>query len=71
MDALWIAAAQYFLGAAVTGLTVYVARLSRLMGVFKDFPPHRHDNGHIIYPKGYEPTPVQNINSRGASAGMD
>ena len=27
----------------------------RLASIFKDFPPHRHTNGHIFYPKGYEP----------------
>ena len=31
----------------------------RLASLFKDFPPHRHDNGHIIYPKGYEPGRVE------------
>jgi len=33
----------------------------RLSSIMKDFPPHRHDNGHILYPKGYEPPAVQNL----------
>jgi len=27
----------------------------------KDFPPNRHVNGHVIYPDGYEPTPMQRL----------
>jgi hypothetical protein len=27
----------------------------RLVSIMRDFPPHLHDNGNIIYPKGYEP----------------
>lgn len=33
----------------------------RLASILRDFPPHRHDNGHIIYPKGYEPGKVETI----------
>lgn len=33
----------------------------RLASILKDFPPHRHDNGNIIYPKGYEPSRVQTL----------
>ena len=28
----------------------------RLSSIMRDFPPHRHDNGNILYPKGYEPS---------------
>ena len=31
----------------------------RLTSIIKDFPPHRHANGNIIYPKGFEPSEVQ------------
>ena len=31
----------------------------RLASILKDFPPHRHQNGDILYPKGYEPTRAQ------------
>jgi hypothetical protein len=35
----------------------------RLASILRDFPPHRHDNGHIIYPKGYEPGVVEKSRS--------
>jgi len=28
----------------------------RLRSILMDFPPHRHTNGKILYPKGYEPS---------------
>lgn len=31
----------------------------RLRSVLKDFPPHRHINGTIIYPSGYAPTDLE------------
>ena len=34
---------------------------NRVATVLKDFPPHRHVNGHVVYPDGYEPTPVQKL----------
>ena len=33
----------------------------RLASILKDFPPHRHDNGNILYPKGYEPSAIQTL----------
>lgn len=33
--------------------------VSRLASLLKDFPPHRHLNGSIIYPRGYEPTEIE------------
>jgi len=33
----------------------------RVLDVMKDFPPHRHVNGHVIYPEGYLPTPVEEL----------
>lgn len=33
----------------------------RLVTVFRDFPPHLHVNGKILYPKGYEPPRTESI----------
>jgi hypothetical protein len=38
-----------------------VAAANRLMSVLRDFPPHRHDNGNVIYPHGFEPTKVRRL----------
>lgn len=35
--------------------------INRLIDVLKDFPPHRHENGLVIYPKDYEPGEVKRI----------
>ena len=35
--------------------------LNRWFDVLKDFPPHRHFNGRIVYPKGMEPGVVEHI----------
>lgn len=37
---------------------------NRVSTVLKDFPPHRHVNGSVIYPEGYEPTPVHRLGIR-------
>lgn len=29
--------------------------------IFREFPPHIHENGHVRYPRGYEPGIVQSI----------
>jgi hypothetical protein len=38
-----------------------IKAVNRFTDVLKDFPPHRHDNGNVIYPKGFEPTAVQRL----------
>ena len=35
--------------------------VTRILDALESFPPHRHINGHIIYPKQYEPTEVGNM----------
>lgn len=35
---------------------------NRIESVLKDFPPHRHINGNVIYPVGFEPTELGSIN---------
>lgn len=37
----------------------------RLAIILREYPPHRHDNGHILYPAGYEPGAVQKIGGLG------
>lgn len=52
---LWFHAIEIvvmFFGVAVP-IIWGVVRISSLL---KDFPPHRHVNGQILYPSGYEPT---------------
>lgn len=60
----------------VTELLLILGAVVRVVGVanrinmvLKDFPPHRHDNGNVIYPKGFEPTPIQRLNGFEHSAG--
>lgn len=34
----------------------------RLRQILSDFPPHRHINGKILFPKGYAPTDPEETN---------
>ncbi|HEX3156810.1 MAG TPA: hypothetical protein VHV32_19430 [Candidatus Angelobacter sp.] len=49
------------------------SKVSRALGTFeavlKNFPPHRHINGTIVYPDEYEPTAVQTLYPNGQSKG--
>ena len=36
-----------------------VVKVVRFVNIQKDFPPHRHINGSVLYPAGYEPGPPQ------------
>lgn len=65
---------QFHIAELLTILTAafFVIRAAnRVWSVLKDFPPHRHINGSIFYPSGFEPTHVGSIGpkERGASAG--
>lgn len=33
--------------------------INRIIDIFENFPPHRHENGLILFPKGFEPGVVQ------------
>lgn len=46
------------LGVGLGGLK----KLNHLIDLFKDFPPHRHINGFVLYPEGYEPPSPQKMN---------
>ena len=32
-----------------------LAKLTRLLDIFTEYPPHRHVTGQLLYPKGYAP----------------
>lgn len=36
-----------------------VRKLNYLADVFKEYPPHRHINGNILYPKEFSPGRVE------------
>ena len=36
-------------------------RLDREESLRMDYPPHRHINGKVIYPKDYEPSAVERL----------
>ena len=66
---------QFHIAELLTILTAafFVIRAAnRVWSVLKDFPPHRHINGSIIYPEGFEPTEIGRLyppeKSNGASA---
>jgi hypothetical protein len=33
----------------------------RLMSLLRDYPPHRHINGTILFPRGYEPPETEKL----------
>lgn len=43
----------------LTAAFFVIRAANRVFNVLRDFPPHRHINGSIIYPEGYEPTAIQ------------
>ncbi|HLJ26580.1 MAG TPA: hypothetical protein VKY85_07705 [Candidatus Angelobacter sp.] len=47
-----------------------ISAANRVLDVLKDFPPHRHVNGHVIYPEGFQPSPIEEL-SRARRAGAD
>jgi hypothetical protein len=38
-----------------------IRALNRLESVMKDYPPHRHEDGLIIYPHDFKPTQAQHL----------
>jgi hypothetical protein len=45
----------------MTAAAYVIRAANRVFTVLKDFPPHRHINGSIVYPEGYEPTAVHHL----------
>jgi len=50
-----------FLPAVIYGLYRIVKALSKFETLLANYPPHRHINGSVIYPEGYEPPVVQKL----------
>lgn len=38
-----------------------VSIAKEVLDVLKEFPPHRHINGRIAYPKGFEPAVIESL----------
>jgi hypothetical protein len=56
-----------FTAASMTiGLLIAFGSLKRM---FREYPPHRHVNGRVLYPTGYAPGEVQTLKTREATAG--
>lgn len=54
----------------VIGFAVRALRfMGRVEQLFNDYPPHRHVNGTVIYPKGYKPTDEERL-VRSAGTGV-
>jgi hypothetical protein len=61
----WMFQAPQFL--CVAPATWFVIRTAnRYYYAMKDFPPHRHINGKIMYPRGLEPPVVEALEARTA-----
>lgn len=39
-----------------------IKKLSRDETLKRDYPPHRHSNGKILYPSEYPPPPMERLN---------
>lgn len=49
---------------AIVGIAWKVIRVvNRLEMMLQEYPPHRHINGHIVYPKGYTPEKAQSASA--------
>jgi hypothetical protein len=53
--------------AIVGGLWKINRSFVRFLDIMKDFPPHRHVNGKIMYPKGFNPGMVEGNGSSATS----
>lgn len=57
------------LAAVATGTLALVRRVMRRLdrdeSLRADYPPHRHINGKILYPKEYEPAAVEQLQGSG------
>jgi hypothetical protein len=38
-----------------------ISKINRLISIFEDFPPHRHVNGTVLYPKGFAPETLDHL----------
>ena len=53
------------LSGVVVNVAVVIFGIGTLRGelrrIWKDFPPHRHINGKILFPADYEPTDLERL----------
>lgn len=57
---LWFHAVEILV--MIVGIAVPALKASaRLSSLMKDFPPHRHTDGKIIYPTGMVPTKIEEL----------
>jgi hypothetical protein len=52
------------LGIAVNAAIILIGigqMKGELKRIWKDFPPHRHVNGKVLYPADYEPTDIERL----------
>jgi hypothetical protein len=56
----WLADVSAFVGILSSlGVFVYVRRIARTVSVLKDYPPHQHVHGSILYPPDFAPGKVR------------
>jgi len=60
-DALHIVSILAFLGGTGITYTKTIRFISKWESIHDQNPPHRHVNGHILYPRGMEPGKVGEI----------
>lgn len=53
-----------FDGGSIAFLCAVSWKVMRFFSLAKDFPPHRHQNGTILYPFDYEPTKPRDLFNR-------
>ena len=49
---------------AVLGIVGYIRKLTRLVSLLEDYPPHRHVSGEIAYPPAYPPGKLEKLGVR-------
>lgn len=32
-----------------------IGMLNQILAIFREYPPHKHINGHVLFPKGMSP----------------
>jgi hypothetical protein len=56
--------AEALVGGAIASIPILITQLvaiGSLKRIFKDYPPHRHINGKVLYPKDYTPTRAESM----------
>jgi hypothetical protein len=45
----------------VAGAVGYLRKITRLVDLFEEYPPHRHEPGRVLYPKHYSPGRAEDL----------